>query len=89
MIQLRRDCPSIHRPLSLLLANRCDGATSYAGARRAVTADLQGISRLLVPQAVSQGTIPSVRLGWRILIPKAHHQASLDGEVSLPDPERP
>ena len=50
----------------------------------AETADLLGISRWLVQQAVSQGTLPSLRLGRRILIPKARLQEWLDGESFVP-----
>lgn len=50
----------------------------------AETAELLGISRWLVQQAVQQGALPSVRLGRRILIPKARLQAWLEGERSEP-----
>ena len=45
----------------------------------AETADLLGISRWLVQQAVHDGSLPSVRVGRRILIPRARLLAWLDG----------
>ena len=42
-------------------------------------ADLLGISRWLVHQAVRDGTLPSVRLGRRVLIPRVQLQAWLAG----------
>lgn len=45
----------------------------------AETAELLGISRWLVQQAVREGALPSLRLGRRILIPRARLQAWLEG----------
>ena len=45
----------------------------------AETAELLGISRWLVQQAVRDGSLPSLRVGRRILIPRARLQAWLDG----------
>jgi len=45
----------------------------------AETANLLGISRWLVQQAVHDGSLPSVRVGRRILIPRSHLLAWLDG----------
>lgn len=47
----------------------------------AVTAELLGISRWLVEQAVHDGSLPSVRVGRRILIPRARLLAWLEGDV--------
>ena len=46
----------------------------------AETADLLGISRWLVQQAVRDGSLPSVRVGRRILIPRVRLDAWLLGE---------
>ena len=46
----------------------------------AETADLLGISRWLVQQAVRDGSLPSVRVGRRILIPRVRLDAWLHGE---------
>jgi len=46
---------------------------------RAETANLLGISRWLVQQAVHDGSLPSVRVGRRILIPRSRLLAWLDG----------
>jgi excisionase family DNA binding protein len=46
----------------------------------AETADLLGISRWLVQQAVRDGSLPSVRVGRRILIPKVQLEALLAGQ---------
>ena len=45
----------------------------------AETAELLGISRWLVQQAVRDGSLPSLRVGRRILIPRVRLQAWLDG----------
>jgi excisionase family DNA binding protein len=45
----------------------------------AETASLLGISRWLVQQAVHDGSLPSVRVGRRILIPRSRLLAWLDG----------
>ena len=45
----------------------------------AETADLLGISRWLVQQAVRDGSLPSVRVGRRILIPRLRLEAWLAG----------
>lgn len=45
----------------------------------AETATLLGISRWLVQQAVHDGSLPSVRVGRRILIPRSRLLAWLDG----------
>ncbi len=45
----------------------------------AETAELLGISRWLVQQAVRDGSLPSLRVGRRILIPRARLHAWLDG----------
>lgn len=45
----------------------------------AETAGLLGISRWLVQQAVHDGSLPSVRVGRRILIPRSRLLAWLDG----------
>lgn len=50
----------------------------------AETADLLGISRWLVQQAVRDGSLPSVRVGRRILIPKVQLEALLAGPVHTP-----
>jgi excisionase family DNA binding protein len=50
----------------------------------AETADLLGISRWLVQQAVRDGSLPSMRVGRRILIPKVQLDALLAGTVSAP-----
>lgn len=46
----------------------------------AETAELLGISRWLVQQAVRDGSLPSVRVGRRILIPKVQLDALLAGQ---------
>lgn len=46
----------------------------------AETAELLGISRWLVQQAVRDGSLPSLRVGRRILIPRVRLQAWLDGQ---------
>ncbi len=51
----------------------------------AETAELLGISRWLVQQAVRDGSLPSVRVGRRILIPRLRLQAWLDGSGSAAD----
>lgn len=43
------------------------------------TAELLGISRWLVQQAVRRGELPVVRIGRRILIPRARLEAMLVG----------
>jgi excisionase family DNA binding protein len=48
----------------------------------AETADLLGISRWLVQQAVRDGSLPSMRVGRRILIPKVQLDALLAGTAS-------
>lgn len=50
----------------------------------AETADLLGISRWLVQQAVRDGSLPSMRVGRRILIPKVQLDALLAGTASAP-----
>jgi excisionase family DNA binding protein len=45
----------------------------------AETANLLGISRWLVQQAVHDGSLPSARVGRRILIPRSRLLAWLDG----------
>lgn len=45
----------------------------------AETADLLGISRWLVQQAVRDGSLPSVRVGRRILVPRVQLDAFLAG----------
>ncbi len=45
----------------------------------AETAQLLGISRWLVQQCVRDGSLPSVRVGRRILIPRARLDAWLSG----------
>ncbi len=45
----------------------------------AETADLLGISRWLVQQAVRDGSLPSVRVGRRILVPRVQLDALLAG----------
>jgi excisionase family DNA binding protein len=50
----------------------------------AETADLLGISRWLVQQAVRDGSLPSVRVGRRILIPKVRLEALLAGPADAP-----
>ncbi len=50
----------------------------------AETADLLGISRWLVQQAVRDGSLPSMRVGRRILIPKVQLDALLAGTSSAP-----
>lgn len=47
----------------------------------AETATLLGISRWLVQQAVHDGSLPSVRVGRRILIPRSRLLAWLDGRA--------
>lgn len=46
----------------------------------AETATLLGISRWLVEQAVHDGSLPSVRVGRRILIPRSRLLAWIDGQ---------
>lgn len=46
----------------------------------AETAELLGISRWLVEQAVSDGSLPSVRLGRRLVIPRAQLLAWLEDD---------
>jgi excisionase family DNA binding protein len=46
----------------------------------AETAELLGVSRWLVQQAVRDGSLPSRRIGRRILIPAARLDAWLQGE---------
>lgn len=48
----------------------------------AETAELLGISRWLVQQAVRDGSLPSLRLGRRILIPRARLLEWLHGDAS-------
>ena len=48
----------------------------------AETADLLGISRCLVQQAVRDGSLPSVRVRRRILIPRVQLDAWLQGDAS-------
>ena len=55
----------------------------------AETADLLGISRWLVQQAVRAGALPSVRVGRRILIPRARLDAWLSGNVAVPTADEP
>lgn len=50
----------------------------------AETADLLGISRWLVQQAVRDGSLPSMRVGRRILIPKVQLDALLAGTAGAP-----
>lgn len=50
----------------------------------AETAELLGISGWLVQQAVQDGSLPSVRVGRRILIPRARLLAWLEGDVLGP-----
>lgn len=47
----------------------------------AETAALLGISRWLVQQAVRDGSLPSLRLGRRILIPRARLLGWLEGDL--------
>jgi excisionase family DNA binding protein len=56
----------------------------------AETADLLGISRWLVQQAAHDGSLPSVRVGRRILIPRSRLLAWLDGQQDpgVPGPGR-
>ena len=51
----------------------------------AETAELLGISRWLVQQAVRDGSLPSVRVGRRILIPRLRLEAWLDGSGAAAD----
>ena len=51
----------------------------------AETASLLGISRWLVQQAVHDGSLPSVRVGRRILIPRSRLLAWLDGMEASTD----
>jgi excisionase family DNA binding protein len=46
------------------------------------TADLLGISRWLVQQAVRRGDLPVLRIGRRILIPRARLQSLLVGDAT-------
>lgn len=48
----------------------------------AETTDLLGISRWLVQQAVRDGSLPSVRVGRRILIPSVQLDALLAGQLA-------
>lgn len=50
----------------------------------AQTAQMLGISRWLVQQAVRDGSLPAVRLGRRILIPRIRLEAWLDGQPWRP-----
>ena len=50
----------------------------------AQTAELLGISRWLVQQAVRDGSLPSLRLGRRVLIPTARLQAWIAGGAAAP-----
>ena len=52
----------------------------------AETAELLGISRWLVQQAVHDGSLPSLRVGRRILIPRVRLQAWLDGSAATAMP---
>lgn len=52
----------------------------------AETAELLGISRWLVQQAVHDGSLPSVRVGRRILIPTERLRAWLSG-ADRPEPD--
>lgn len=54
----------------------------------AETADLLGISRWLVQRATHDGSLPSVRAGRRILIPRSRLLTWLDShqELSAPGP---
>ena len=56
----------------------------------AETAALLGISRWLVQQATHDGSLPSVRVGRRILIPRSRLLAWLDGHEhpGAPQPGR-
>lgn len=45
----------------------------------AEAADLLGVSRWLIQQQVGRGALPAVRLGRRILIPRARLLAWLEG----------
>lgn len=51
----------------------------------AETAELLGISRWLVQQAVQNGSLPSRRVGRRILIPRVRLDAWLAGQDAVPD----
>jgi excisionase family DNA binding protein len=56
----------------------------------AETAELLGISRWLVQQAVRDSSLPSVRVGRRILIPRVQLDAWLNGQqisVATPIPD--
>ncbi len=46
----------------------------------AEAAELLGVSRWLIQQQVAQGALPAVRLGRRILIPRARLLAWLEGQ---------
>lgn len=48
----------------------------------AETAELLGISRWLVQQAVRTGSLPSLRVGRRILIPRIQLDAWLNGQLA-------
>ncbi len=52
----------------------------------AETAELLGISRWLVQQAVRNGSLPSRRVGRRILIPRIRLDAWLAGQDGVPEP---
>ncbi len=52
----------------------------------AETAELLGISRWLVQQAVRNGSLPSRRVGRRILIPRMRLDAWLAGQDGAPEP---
>lgn len=54
----------------------------------AETAELLGISRWLVQQAVRDGSLPSVRVGRRILIPTERLRVWLSG-AGAPQPQAP
>lgn len=55
----------------------------------AETAELLGISRWLVQQAVRDGSLPSVRVGRRILIPRTRLDAWLNGSAPAIDGHPP
>jgi excisionase family DNA binding protein len=65
---------------------RASGAIAPVGERLTLTveeaATLLGISRAFAYEAVNNGQIPSIRIGRRILIPKAALQRLLAGEMS-------
>jgi excisionase family DNA binding protein len=65
--------------------NQPSGRTMHSSDRPtlsvAETAELLGVSRWLVQQAVRDGSLPSRRIGRRILIPAARLEAWLQGEA--------